>query len=105
MTYSINTSKYTAKKVVDIDGTIFKVRPITTAEQFEIERHKKELDKAIKDEDIDNLELVYKKVTDVYFSLFDKTDTIKKIFKDIPVDKLAEIYQEIMENAGNDNEQ
>ena len=102
MTYSINTSKYTAKKLVDIDGTIFRVRPITTAEQFAIERLKKELDKAIKDESIDDLEAIYAKVVDAYFKLFDKPEQIKKIFKDIPVDKLAEIYQDIMENAGND---
>lgn len=104
MTYQINTSKYTAKKVVDIDGTIFKVRPITTAEQFELERFKKELDKAIKDDNVDDLEKVYKKVVDAYFNLFDNKEGIKKIFKDIPVDKLAEIYQDIMENAGNDAE-
>lgn len=104
MTYSINTSKYTAKKVVEIDGILFKVRPVTTAEQFELERYKKELDKAVKDEDIDNMEKVYNDVVNCYFSLFDKKNEIQKIFKDVPVDKLAEVYQDIMENAGNDNE-
>ena len=105
MTYQINTSKYTAKKVVDIDGTIFKVRPATTAEQFNMERYKKEFEDAIKKENIDDLEVVYSKVVDGYFALFDKPAKIKEILKDIPIEKLADIYQDIMENAGNDNEE
>lgn len=101
MTYSINTSKYTAKKLVEINGTTFKVRPFTTAEQFEMERFKVALEKASKDEDVDGLEKIYNKVVESYYGLFDKKDEIKKIFQEIPIDKLAEIYQDIMENAGN----
>jgi hypothetical protein len=102
MTYSINTSKYTAKKAVEINGTLFKVRPTTTDEQFTITELQQEAERLVADKaDVRDLKKVYDKTLDIYFSLFDKPEEIREILKEIPADKIVEIHNDIMENAQN----
>jgi hypothetical protein len=102
MTYSINTSKYTAKKAVEINGTLFKVRPTTTDEQFTITELQQEAERLVANKaDVKDLKKVYDKTLDIYFSLFDKPEKIREILKEIPADKIVEIHNDIMENAQN----
>lgn len=102
MTYSINTSKYTAKKAVEINGTLFKVRPTTTDEQFTITELQQEAERLVANKaDVKDLKKVYDKTLDIYFGLFDKPEEIREILKEIPADKIVEIHNDIMENAQN----
>lgn len=102
MTYSINTSKYTAKKAVEINGKLFTVRPTTTDEQFAITEIQQAVEKLLADKSpISEVKKSYHKIMDIYYDLFSPKDEIRKVLADIPADKLADIYQDIMENATN----
>lgn len=106
MTYSINTITYSVRKVVEINGTIFKVRPFTTAEQLSMAGLKGEFEKLDQSEpDLDKLNKLLAKIENFYVGLFDNKEEAKKIFDTIPMNKYADIYKEIMENASDDIEQ
>lgn len=105
MTYSINTIKYTVRKVVEINGTIFKVRPFTTAEQLSMAGLKDEFEKIDKNEpDIEKINKLLAKIENFYVSLFDDKEKAKELFDVIPMNKYSDIYNEIMENASDDIE-
>lgn len=100
MTYSINTIKYTARKVVDINGTIFKVRKLTTDEQFTLA----ELDEQVKvGKSAKELKTLVTKELDIFFGTFDNVELAKEILKDIEPKDIAGLYQDIMENAKNES--
>ena len=103
MTYSINTIKYTARKVVDINGTIFKVRRFTTDEQFRLS----ELQEVATKGDMNTAEAkkCYDAGVELFFSLFDDEAKAKEVLHDISLQDLADIYKDIMENASDDIEQ
>lgn len=103
MTYSINTIKYTARKVVDINGTIFKVRKFTTDEQFKLSALQEQVNNSSK---ITTAEAkkAYDAGIELFFNLFDNKEKAKEVLKDISMNDLAIIYQDIMENASDDIE-
>lgn len=98
MTYSINTSKYTAKKAVDINGTIFKVRKITTDEQFMIYDLQAKL-KNIGPDSVEEARTLYGKGEDLIYSMFDDEKKAREVLKGLDLTSLADLYKDIMENA------
>lgn len=102
MTYSINTIKYTARKVVDINGSIFKVRRFTTDEQFKLS----ELQEAAKNPKLNTAEArkVYDAGTSIFFDVFDDSEKAREVLKEISLTDLADIYKDIMENASDEVE-
>lgn len=99
MTYSINTSKYTAKKAVEINGINFKVRKITTTEQFELSDLQAQVKKLGENAPSDEVRPLYDKSMGILFGLFDDEKKAREIFKDMQLADLANMYKDIMENA------
>lgn len=104
MTYSINTSKYTAKKVVEINGKIFKVRRFTTDEQFRLTDLQAESKKLAEDEDTKATRELYNKALDLFFALFDDEKGAREILAGLDMVQMASVYKDIMENAPDDVE-
>lgn len=102
MTYSINTIKYTARKVVDINGSIFKVRRLTTDEQFKLS----ELQEGAKNPKLSTAEArkFYDAGTSIFFDVFDDSEKAREVLKEISLTDLADIYKDIMENASDEVE-
>lgn len=98
MTYSINTSKYTTKKAVDINGTIFKVRKITTDEQFMVYDLQAKL-KNIAPDSVEEARSLYDKGEDLIYSMFDDEKKAREVLKGLDLTSLADLYKDIMENA------
>ena len=105
MTYSINTLKYTARKVVDINGQIFKVRRFTTDEQFRLSELQEQVNSNGAKMTTAEAKKTYEAGLDMFFNLFDDVKKAKEILKDISMQDLADMYKEIMENANVDIEQ
>lgn len=105
MTYSINTLKYTARKVVDINGTIFKVRRFNTDEQFKLSALQEQVNSNSSKMTTDEAKKAYDAGVELFFNLFDDKAKAKQILKDISMNDLAEIYKDIMENASDDIDQ
>ena len=101
MTYSINTSKYTAKKAVEINGVSFKVRRITTDEQFLISDLQAELEALGKNPSTKEAKPLYEKGEDMIFSMFDDQAKAREVLNGLDLMALAEVYKDIMENAPN----
>lgn len=101
MTYSINTSKYTAKKAVEINGILFKVRKITTDEQFTLTDIQAEIAKMGDNVDVAELRKLYAKGEAILFGLFDDPKKAAEVFNGVDIVQLSDIYKDIMENAGN----
>lgn len=104
MTYSINTIKYTARKVVDINGTIFKVRKFTTDEQFKLSALQEQVNSNSSKITTAEAKKAYDAGIELFFNLFDNKEKAKEVLKDISMNDLAIIYQDIMENASDDIE-
>lgn len=105
MTYSTNTYNYITRKVVEIDGITFKVRPFTTAEQLSMTGLQEQIEKIDrKNPKLSEITPILEKITDFYVNLFDNTEEARKVFQKIPMDKYSALYNDIMENAPDDND-
>lgn len=102
MTYSINTIKYTARKVVEINGVTFKVRRFNTDEQFKLSALQEQVNSNTSKMTTEEAKKAYDAGIELFFSLFDDKAKAKQTLKDISMNDLAEIYKDIMENASDD---
>lgn len=101
MTISINTSDYIKTKDAEINGVLFKVRAMNSAESIAYMELTQEM-AALKDvDDIDEKAIqkvakALEKALDLFTKCFDKQDEAKKLFENVPMDQWLEIHSKIM---------
>ncbi len=96
MSVSITTSDYIKVVEAEIDGVLFKVRPMSSAQTIAWMNLAEEEEKAKAQKDTKRLIEISSKLLDSFFNLFDKPDKAREVLSAVPDNKLFEIYKTIM---------
>lgn len=101
MTISINTSDYIKTQDAEINGVIFKVRAMTSAETIAYMELTQEMASMAGIKEIDQKAI--KKVSDsldrsldLFTKCFTPQDKAKELFENVPIERWLEIYNKIM---------